>query len=170
MANTLYATFDVGASWLLEESDDLDAPKVSSYRRFLQQFQPGSGSGQVTKLFRDSRSLSASASETLDLSALVENVLAETRVISFTTVRGIMVIATSTPADAVLTITTVGTSDGFDSLFGGAAGSTRLGPGDVFAWTRRLAGAGVDSGNKDLKFTNDDADAAATYDVVIVGT
>lgn len=170
MTQALTSSVAVELAWLLSEADDLDTPKVEAYRRVFHSFASGSGSGQANKLFRDSRSLAASASETLDLSALTENIIGDSRTVAFATVRALLVVNTSTPSDSILTVTTSGTSDPLTALFGGAAGTQKLGPGDAWLFTRRLAGITVDSGNKDLKFTNSDNDATTTYDLIIIGT
>lgn len=170
MTQAVTSSVAVELAWLLSEADELDTPKAESYRRFFHSFASGSGSGQANKLFRDSRSLSASATETLDFDGLTENLMGESRSVAFSTVRALLVMNTSTPADSILTISTSGTDDPLVALFGDAAGTQKLGPGDAWLFTRRLAGVTVNSSHKDVKFTNADDDAACTYDLIVLGT
>lgn len=171
MANTLQATFDLSLHWLLSEVGDLSSPADEGVRRFLKQFANGTGTGQADTIWHDTRHLAAEASETLDLSSLSQPILGGTLSITFATVRGIMVIQTTPATGALLRIGTAGISNGLDDLFGGAAGSFRIGPADVFALTRQSVGITIDATNKNIKIENeDDGLLGADYDIIIVGT
>jgi len=128
---------------------------------------PGTSSGNANLIFMDTRTLSASSTENLDLAGGLTDPLGAT--LTFVTVKAIYVNASSANTNNV--------------VVGGAGSNTLLGifsdatdkiivkPGGVFMWVAPATGATVTASTGDiLLIANSSSGSSVTYDIVIIGT
>lgn len=128
---------------------------------------PGTSSGNANLIFMDTRTLSASSTENLDLAGGLTDPLGAT--LTFVTVKAIYVNASSANTNNV--------------VVGGAGSNTLLGifsdatdkiivkPGGVFMWVAPATGATVTASTGDiLLVANSSSGSSVTYDIVIIGT
>lgn len=128
---------------------------------------PGTSSGNADRIFMDTRTLSASSTENLDLAGGLTDPLGAT--LTFVTIKAIYVKAASANTNNV--------------VVGGAGSNTLLGifsdatdkivvkPGGVFMWVAPATGATVTASTGDiLLVANSSSGTSVTYDIVIIGT
>jgi len=127
----------------------------------------GTASGKADQIFADTRTLSASATEDLDLAASLVDALGTT--LTFVKVKAIYIKAASGNTNNVEV--TPAAANGFLGAFNAAADQVDIAPGGMFLVTAPAAGWSVTAGTGDLiTVTNSAGSTAVTYDVVIVGT
>lgn len=125
----------------------------------------GTTAGKADLVFADTRTLTASSSENLDLAGTLTDVFGAT--LTFVEVVAIYVKAAAGNTNNVV----VGgaASNGFVTPFGASTDTVKVGPGGVFLLTND-AGFGVTAGTGDiLKIANGGGSTSVTYDIVIVG-
>jgi hypothetical protein len=127
----------------------------------------GTGSGQANALFADQRTLSASATEQLDLYGSLTDPLGGT--LNFATIKVIKVCAASANTNNV----NVGgaASNTFTGPFSAASAKVGVRPGGCTMFVAPQTGWTVtDSSGDKLEFGNSSSGTTVTYDIVIVGT
>lgn len=141
-----------------EISAHLDQPVV---------FASGSSSGQVNAEFTDERSISASSSETLDLSGgTITDGL--NNLVSFSFINAVEIIADSGNVNNVI-VGNAG-SNPFLGPMGGTTPTVTLKPGERLVWVAPGAGWSVtNSSNDNLKVANSSSGTAVGYRIKIVG-
>jgi hypothetical protein len=129
-------------------------------------FDDGTGANQANMIWSDTRTLSASATENLDLAASLTNAFGTT--LTFTKVKAILITAASGNTNSVQV--TRPASNGVP-LFMAAGDGIALTPGGVFyaAWPD-ANGVAVTASTGDLiSITNSAGSTSVTYSVVILG-
>jgi hypothetical protein len=126
----------------------------------------GTGSGQADRMFSDTRTLAASATEDLDLSGTLTNAFGVT--VTFARIKAIYVTADSGNTNNVNV--TRPASNGVP-IFLAAGDGIPVRPSGVFVWACTDAtGVAVTAGTGDLlTFTNSSGSTSVTYSVVIIG-
>jgi hypothetical protein len=128
----------------------------------------GTGAGQADKIFADTRTLAASATEDLDLAAVLTDGLGST--ITFARIKAVVVRASAENTNLVQV--TRPASNGVP-LFMAAGDGIALRPGEtfgVFAGVEDAVGHVVTAGTGDLlTLTNSAGSTSVTYDVIIIG-
>lgn len=126
----------------------------------------GTADGSADLVFSDRRSLTASATETLDLAGGLTSALGST--LTFVEIVGIIVRNRETTSTRVLRVGPNSTN-GFLGPFVDASDRVALGPGSVLClW--RDSGWTVTAGTGDLLFfQNTDGAGSLAYDVLLVG-
>lgn len=149
---------------------DLASGKVALAKVYQAVLSSGTGVGQADLLFHDQRTLSASATENLDLSGSLADAFGAT--LAFVKVKAIVFVAASTNTNNVIVGGDV--TNTFFPMFGAETDSLILRPGATFAL---IAGVGdstgyaVTAGTADLlKVTNSAGTTGVTYDVYVFGT
>jgi hypothetical protein len=131
-------------------------------------FTSGTGAGQVDMVFTDTRTLSASATENLDLAGSLTGALGTT--LTFARIKAVFISAAAANTNDVQV--TRPASNG-TALFMAAGDGIALRPGAFFAWGSGSAdatGVTVTAGTGDLlTVTNSAGTTSVTYTVVIVG-
>lgn len=131
-------------------------------------FSSGTGAGQVDRVFTDTRTLTASGTEDLDLAGSLTDAFGAT--ITFARIKAIYVSALSTNTNNVQV--TRPASNGVPWLMAAGDGIA-LRPGAFCIWGSGVAdatGVAVAAGTGDLvTFTNSAGTTGVTYTVVIVG-
>lgn len=129
----------------------------------------GTGANQADKVFSDSRTISASSSEDLDLAGSLVDALGAT--ITFAKIKAILIEAdTGNTNDVVLG---GAASNQFVGPFGSATHTIKVPPGGVFLLAApKAAGLGsVTAGTGDLlKVANSSSGSSVTYRITIIGT
>jgi hypothetical protein len=126
----------------------------------------GTGSGQADRIFHDQRTLAASATEDLDLAAVLTDKFGA--VLTFAKLKELYVYAASANTNNVNV--TRPAANGVP-VFLAAGDGTPVLPDGMFHWIAPGAGVAVTAGTGDLlTFTNSAGATAVTYDVVIIGT
>ncbi len=129
-------------------------------------FADGTGANQANMIWADQRTLSASATEDLDLAGGLTNVFGAA--LTFTKIKAIIVTAAAGNTNSVQVIRPA--SNGVP-IFMAAGDGIALTPGAFFAAAfPNLAGIGVTGGTGDLlTLTNSAGTTPVTYNIVIVG-
>lgn len=150
----------------LTGSSDLGNPKQRVDIAETLQFLPGTDTiGKADILFADTRTLAASANETLDLAGVLLNAFGQT--LTAAEIVAIFVRAAAGNTNNVL----VGpaASNGFLGPWGAATDRTKVTPGDWHLLTCQ-GGWPVTATTADLIFAgNSGSGTAVTYDIVILG-
>lgn len=126
----------------------------------------GTAAGQADRVFADQRTLTASATENLDLAGALTDAYGTS--ITFATVKAVIIKAAAANTNDVQ-VTRPATNG--VPLFMAASDGIALKPGYVFAWFGSGAGATVTASTGDLiTVTNSAGGTSVIYDVLIVGT
>ena len=127
----------------------------------------GTGANQADRIFTDTRTLAASATEDLDLAGSLTDAYGAT--ITMARIKAILVKAASGNTNNVNVSRPA--SNGVP-LFLAASDGIAVLPGGAFLWVApNAAGVAVTAGTGDLlTFTNSSSGTSVTYDVVIVGS
>lgn len=132
----------------------------------LSQFSPGAASGLADLLFSDERTLSASATENLDLAGSLTSPLGAT--LTFVKVKAIMIVASSANTNNVQ----VGgaASNAFTGPFADATDILSIPPGGTLLLVHPTTGWTVTASTGDiLKIANSGGTTGVTYKVIIIG-
>lgn len=150
----------------LSPKDLTTARAAVDYAKAMQ-LASGTGANQADQIFSDTRTLAASASETLDLTGTLMDALGAT--VAMARVKGIIIRAADGNTNDLL----VGgaASNGFASWVGDPTDKVKVKPGGILALFAPGATAyPVTAGTGDLlQVGNSGAGTSVTYDVVIIG-
>lgn len=128
----------------------------------------GTAAGQGDLMWSDQRTLSASASEDLDLAGVLTDAFGAT--VTFVRVKGIYVAAAAANTNNV--VVGAASSNAWATLLN-AAGTVTLRPGGAFLAVAGVADAtgwAVTAGTGDLlKVANSAGSSSVTYDIVVIG-
>jgi hypothetical protein len=166
----LTAKMTVGVTATQTATLDWGIASAPLTKAFSVSLASGTGAGQADRAFTDTRTLSASATEDLDLAGVLTDAFGAT--LTFAKVKGIYIAAASGNTNNVI----VGnaTTNGFISWVGGAAHTLTVRPGGVLALFCGAAdtnGYAVTAGTADLlKIANSAGTTSVTYDIAIIGT
>lgn len=127
----------------------------------------GTGSGQADKVYSAQRTLAASATEDLDLAAVLAGVFGDT--LSMAKIKAVFVQAAGGNTNDVQV--TRPAANGVP-LFIAAGDGIALGPGQTFLWCAPTGnGKAVTAGTGDLlTVTNSAGVTGVTYNIIIIGT
>ncbi len=151
---------------LLLRSLDLSTAEDPLLVSILASLSNGTASGNASQLWHDTRTLSASATEDLDLAAALTNAFGVT--LTFAKVKCVLVRAAVGNTNDVQV--TRSAANGVP-LFMAAGDGIALAPGEWFVYFSPTVGKTVTAGTGDLlTITNSAGSTGVTYDVVIIGT
>ena len=146
---------------------DLDTATDPLAVDYSQLFSSGTGANQASNLFHDSRTLAASASETLDLAGVLANAFGVT--LTFTKIKALIVHAASGNTNDVV----VGgaATNAWVGMFSDATDKVTVKPGGTLVWIAPDAngGAVVASTGDSLQVANGGAGTGVTYDIIVIG-
>jgi len=167
MPTQLQASVLMALSGALVDTLDVGAATYPLNLNAQYNFADGTGANQANKVFTDTRTLSASAAESLDLAGGLVDAFGVT--LTFTRIKAIIVTAAAGNTNSVQV--TRPASNGAP-LFMAASDGMALTPGAMLAAVFPDAtGIAVTAGTGDLlTFTNSAGSTAVTYTVVIIGT
>jgi hypothetical protein len=164
----LTSSFKLSAQATLTSVLDLGTASAPASLTSSVALATGTGAGQADKVFADTRTLSASATEDLDLAGVLTDALGTA--ITFARIKAVIVTADADNTNSVQI--TRPASNGVP-LFMAAGDGIALRPGASFAWFAGDAdatGVAVTAGTGDLlTLTNSAGSTGVTYSVLIVG-
>jgi hypothetical protein len=161
------ADISAGVNGTYTGTNDLGTPSFRLQTRALNRLTEGTTSNKADKLFSDTRTISASSSENLDMAGTLTDPFGVT--LTFATVKAIYVKASSANTNNVC----VGgaASNGFLGPFSDATDIACVKPGGVLLITAPATGWTVTATTGDLlKVANSSSGSSVSYDVVIIGT
>lgn len=165
---SVISDFGISATVRNTKDSDLSAAADNLIKRYGVHLESGAGAGKADRIFADTRTLAASATETLDLAGSLTDAYGTTT--SFARVKFILVSAAAANTNSVI----VGANASADWVgLLNAAGTITLRPGATFAAMSGSAdatGMVVTATTADLiKVANSAGSTSVTYDVIIVG-
>lgn len=167
MAQSLSTSLRVALTAIHANAIDLGAASMPLGINALIELADGTGADQANALWSDTRTLSASASENLDLAGSLTDVFGAT--LTFTRVKLLLVRAASGNTNDVL----VGgaASNAWVGPFNDATDVAKIKPGGLALFVARDATAyPVTAGTGDiLKVANSSSGTSVSYDIVVVG-
>ncbi|MCX5197223.1 hypothetical protein OOK31_25550 [Streptomyces sp. NBC_00249] len=159
--------FSLTASVLQTKANDLTTTSDQLSKVWSTHLDTGTAAGQADKVFHDTRTITASSSEDLDLAAVLLDVFGAA--ITFARVKAVFIAAAAANANNVI----VGAGTNPWATFLNATGTITLRPGESFGFFANVAdstGHTVTAATGDiLKVANSGAGTSVTYDVIIVG-
>lgn len=163
---TLTAKIVVALTAKLASALDLQQAESTLNENYVTSLSNGTGQNQANMEFSDTRSLSPSASENLDLAGGLTSPLGGT--ITFTKIKAIFIKAASTNTGNLKV--GEGITNAFVGPFGASAVGLTIPPGGELLLTAPLDGWTVTPATGDLLKVENLVAAAAAYDVVLIGT
>jgi hypothetical protein len=164
----LTSSFKVTANAALSSALDLGTVSAPFALTSSVALATGTGAGQADKVFADTRTLAASATEDLDLAGVLTDAFGAA--ITFARIKAVIITADADNTNSVQV--TRPASNGVP-LFMAAGDGIALRPGGVFAWVAGSAdatGVAVTAGTGDLlTITNSAGSTGVDYSVMIVG-
>ena len=140
--------------------DPLDFSKIFDFATGT-----GTTSGNADMSWHDTRTLTASATENLDLAGSLTNAFGTTQ--TFARIKAVIVFAAVANTNNVNVI-----REGTNGvpLFLAAGDGVPVLPGGVFVWVAPAAGVAVTAGTGDLlTFTNSAGSTSVTYSIIVIG-
>jgi hypothetical protein len=166
--STLTANTSALISWALTETTGAAGQADTGAREWSHIFEDGSGDYQANLKYTARRTLAASATETIDFTALTQGYLDATGAsFSFAAIKLFLLVNRGTAASNIITIDTNGLADPLDEIV--TAGSIRLHYDGTWLVSNKRVGWAVTSSAKNLRFTNIDGSNAVTYDILAIG-
>lgn len=158
---------NVNITGALTAALDLEAAQSNLSKKLLVALTDGSGANQATNVFSDTRTLAASASESLDLAGALTNAFGA--VISFAKIKALMIFAS--PANTNDVVVGGAGANAFATPFGAAANTVKVKPGGaLILLAPDVNGYAVTAGTGDiLQVANGAAGSGVTYDVILFG-
>jgi hypothetical protein len=130
-------------------------------------FTDGVGNSQADRVWTDQRTLAASATEDLDLAAVLVDAISGAA-LTFATIKAVIVKAAAGNTNNVNVSRPA--SNGVP-LFAAAGDLIAVKPGGLFAWACPNAGVAVTPATGDLlTITNSGAGTPVTFDIILIGT
>lgn len=179
VATNLNATLLIRESWAFHKALDQSTTKDEDQTKYEKSLTFGTGNDQVDEMWHDRREVTPSTgTDDIALFGGLVNAFGET--ITFAKIKQIIIVNlgeedgsggfTETAGEDLL----VGNSgvDAFNDLFNGVDASViKIGSGDVFLISNKLAGFTVTSTTADtLRVLHDGSTKDITYDITIIGT
>jgi hypothetical protein len=163
---TLQTTIDVNLTGLLAAALDLGAAQYAPTINKRITLLTGTGNGQADLMFTDTRTVSASSTDALDLAGSLSGPIGGT--LTFVKVKGLLVRAAAGNANNVRVNRPA--TNGVP-LFLAASDGVDVLPGGLLLWVAPNTGVTVTPATGDLiNIDNSGAGTSVTYDVVIIGT
>lgn len=146
---------------------DLSTPLDNMVKTIRHTFASGTGDDAADMMWHDQRTLTASASENLDLAGSLSNAFGSTQ--TFATVKAILVYAASGNTNNV-NVSAEGTN-GVPGIFLALGDGVAVKPDGLFVWLAPNTGATVTASTGDLLVVaNSAGTTSVTFDIVIIGT
>lgn len=166
MAKTFSGSLKVSATGSLTNPQDLGSSSyVLNYNKSYS-IANGTAADQANMIWTDTRTISASGSDDLDLAGVLSDVYGAS--ITFTKIKGIIVSAAAANTNLVLV---GGNTNGFINWVADKTDIIKVRPGGVFAlYAGDSTGYAVTASTGDiLTIANSSSGTSVTYDIVIIG-
>lgn len=169
MADTLAVDISAKAQWLFSDALDLSTVADASQVSYARSLSDGTGADQADKIWHDSRTLAAGGNDDLDLTALAQTIFGSAISISFSKVKALLVVNTSTTTGDQLRVGGAA-ANAFSAPFNGVSASLVLvGPDSPLLLANKKDGWTVTAGTGDILRIHNPTANAITYRIVIVG-
>lgn len=167
MATTLNGKVKVVFDMVLSAGLDIGTGLHTIKKTYTDEYSNGTGANQANQLWSDTRTITASNAEDLDLAGALTNAFGET--LTFTSIKGIFIQASSSNTNDVVVGGKV--SNTFVNWVSDASDEIVIQPGGMFLITNPNAtGYAVTAATGDiLEITNSSSGTSVTYDIVIFG-
>lgn len=167
MATTLTANVSLAVAATLSDSLDIGSVTYPANYTYNMLLTDGTGANQAKQIWTDTRTLTASSTENLDLSGTLVNALGVTLV--FTKIKAVIVVADSGNTNNV---NVGGAASNTMLLFGDPTDIVPVRPGGMFALTAPDSTAyAVTAATGDiLKVANSSSGTSVTYTIIVIGT
>ncbi len=164
---SLTATLVAKISADLTNPQDLSTPMDSLLESIILAFTNGTGANQANMLWHDQRTITASATDSLDLAGGLTNAFGAVQ--TFARVKGILIKAAAANANDVHIA--VPATNGFITWAGAAGDLVKVQPGGLFLLAAPGAtGYAVTGGTGDmLDIINGGGGSSVIYDIVLIG-
>lgn len=168
MSQALTGSINARIALVLTDALDLTTPTDPLDYKFQWPVATGTGADQADRLWHDTRTLAASATEELDIVGTLLDAFGDT----FSPVRVKALIVTADAGNTNNVIIGAAAATIFLAGFGGTTPTWSVQPGNLFMATARGATAWPSAaGSTDkLKFANSGAGTGVTYTVIIVAS
>lgn len=167
MAETFNGTLKVVVDALLQGGLDIGTGRHNICETYSTALTNGTAANQANQMWADTRTITASANDDLDLAGVLTNAFGST--LTFTSIKGIVVKAASANTNDVI----IGGSatNPFETFLGGTNPAVNVVPGGTFAiFNPEANGFAVTAGTGDiLRVTNGAGGTSVDYDIIIVG-
>lgn len=167
MSESFSGQLSVNVTAALRTTLDIGTGIHNVSQTYTNNFANGTGADQANQMWTDTRTLTASSTENLDMSGALTNTFGTT--VAFTSVKAIVIKAAAANTNDVV----VGgaASNAFSAMFGDATDKLVLKPGCVFSLLNPNAnGYAVTAATADiLKIANSSSGTSVTYDIIIIG-
>lgn len=165
----LQATISVSVNATLTEDTPADLEAAESHLSYSPLFtlSNGTGNNQANTIFSDTRTLTASATETIDLSGSLTDKVCD--LISATAIKALIIRSHAANTNDV--VFGPNSTNGFVTPFNAAADRVRVKPGGLAILVAPdSTGYAVTAGTADLLFIqNGGAGTSVTYDIIFAG-
>ena len=167
MATSLSASISLAIDALIENSIDIGSVKYPINYSPTFNFTDGTGANQAKEVFTDTRTLTASSTENLDLAGVLTDAFGN--VLTFTKIKALIVKADAANVNDVV-LGNHATAAWFP-MFGAATHTLKVKPGGMIAVVAPdVNGLAVTATTADmLMVTNGGAGTSVTYTVIIIG-
>jgi len=164
---TFTGTLSIVINALLDSGLDIGTGRHSISETYSNAFTSGTGANQANEVWADTRTISSSSSDDLDLYGSLTDAFGTT--LNFTSIKAIIIKASSSNGDNL----SVGGDAGapISTIFADTSDEILVPPGGMFMITNPQAdGFAVTNTTADvLEITNTDSGDSAEYDIIIVG-
>jgi hypothetical protein len=152
----------------LDNAMDLGAASYPLSYTYMTALADGTGANQAKEIFSDTRTLTASANEDLDLSGVLLDAFGAA--ILFTKIKAILI--TADPANVNDVVVGGAATNQVASIFGAVTHTIKVKPGGMFAIVAPdVNGYAITAATGDLlRVTNGGAGTSVTYTIIVIGT
>ena len=169
MADTLSINIRTSLDWLFRETLDLTTVIDSSKLEYSAAVADGVAADQCDKIWHDTRTLAAGASDDLDLNSLTNTLFGSTVTINFAKVKFLLLVNTSTVAGDDLTLGGAASQE-WTAWVGAAGDKVRVPADSCLLVSNKKNGWTVVNGSSDVLRIGNVGSAAVTYKIVLAGT
>lgn len=167
MAEEFSGSLTISVDVTQKNTVDLSTILDNVKKTYSTAFTNGQGANKAENIFHDQRTVTASATDSLDLSGSLTNKFGTT--VAFTKIKGIIVFAAAANTNDVQVQGPA--SNGFINWILAAGDGIAIQPGGVFALVNPSSGGyAITAGTGDLlDFVNSAGGTSVVYDVIIIG-
>ena len=169
MADTLSMTVNASVRWLYAEGGEMSTPTDDGGLVYDKPFADGTGASQVTKVWRDTRTIAGSGVDNLDLTVLSSSWFGNTLTATFTAVQILGIINTSTTAGDDLYVDTTVTNSFVTPFNSSTNTKVEITAGGMLLMVNRLETWAVAASIGDILQIENDSANSVTYRIVIAG-
>jgi hypothetical protein len=166
---TLSSRITIAVSGSQTATLDLGTATATLAKTYSAVLANGTAAGQADKVFHDTRTLAASATEDIDLAGALVDAFGTT--LTFVRIKGLIIAAAAANTNNVIVGGASATQ--FVSWVGGATHTVTVRPGATFALMAGSADATgyvTAAGSSDLlKIANSSSGTGVTYDIIVIG-